>query len=74
MSTHFDVLGRFRLRSGTHKNIKLDSFDDRLYVLGVGLKCADIGHAAKEFELHKTWSDMIMEEYFIQGDLEREKG
>ena len=47
MSKHFDVLGRFRLRAVGQNDIALNDTQDRHYVLGVGLKCADIAHSAK---------------------------
>ena len=34
----------------------------------------DIGHAAKEFDLHAEWSLLIREEFFRQGDEERSRG
>lgn len=30
----------------------------------------DVGHGAKEIKLHKLWSRRIIEEFFLQGDLE----
>merc|ERR1719329_38627 len=43
-------------------------------VMKVCLKCADIGHSSKARKLHATWSGMIIEEFFSQGDCERELG
>lgn len=34
---------------------------------------SDIGHSAKVFDLHKRWSARIMEEFFRQGDREKEQ-
>ena len=39
--------------------------------MSVVLKCADVGHGAKELNLHKLWSRRIIEEFYNQGDLER---
>jgi hypothetical protein len=38
----------------------------RLMLLKMGLKCADVGHAAKHLELHKAWSLRIIEEFYRQ--------
>lgn len=38
------------------------------------LKCSDIGHGAKELELHKQWSGHITREFFMQGDKEKDFG
>jgi len=32
----------------------------------------DVSHGAKELNLHKRWSRRITEEFFYQGDKERE--
>lgn len=45
--------------------------------MSICIKCAgnhninvDVGHGAKELKLHKQWSRRIIEEFFLQGDLE----
>lgn len=40
----------------------------------LALKCADIGHPARSLALHLKWSNLVTEEFFIQGDLERAQG
>lgn len=44
---------------------------DPMMLMKVVIKCADIGHAAKERKLHVIWSSLIIEEFFLQGDNER---
>ncbi len=34
----------------------------------------DVGHAAKTVSQHGVWSSMIVEEFFLQGDMERAAG
>ena len=34
--------------------------------------CADLSNPTKPLELYRHWVDLIMEEFFRQGDLERE--
>ena len=36
--------------------------------------CADLSNPTKPLELYKTWCGRIMEEFFQQGDKEREAG
>lgn len=36
--------------------------------------CADLSNPTKPLELYRQWTDRIMEEFFRQGDREREKG
>ena len=37
----------------------------------MGLKCADVGHLAAGWEVHKRWVACLEEELFLQGDQER---
>ena len=34
--------------------------------------CADLSNPTKPLDLYRRWVDLIMEEFFRQGDLERE--
>ena len=72
MSKHFETLGNFR--TWAQANSLIETFDDKVMVLSMGLKCADIGHAAKSTELHMKWTELICEEFFHQGDLEKADG
>lgn len=36
--------------------------------------CADLSNPTKPLELYRQWTDRIMEEFFRQGDKERERG
>jgi len=38
------------------------------------LHCADISNAMKPWELCRRWADMVLDEFFAQGDKERELG
>src|SRR5574343_217982 len=38
------------------------------------IKAADIGHAAKDIELHERWCKLVVEEFYTQGDLEKNLG
>lgn len=71
MSRHFEILGKFKAKSPT---TSLESLEDKIIVLGMGLKCADIGHSAKSTVLHEFWTKLVCEEFFKQGDIEKEKG
>jgi hypothetical protein len=74
MSKHFEILGKFRTRVITLSNLDITIFDDKCQVLGMALKCADIGHSAKDYDLHEKWSMMVCEEFFRQGDIEKSRG
>jgi len=36
--------------------------------------CADLSNPAKPLALYRQWNDRIMQEFFRQGDLERQQG
>ncbi|GIL50475.1 hypothetical protein Vafri_6663, partial [Volvox africanus] len=47
---------------------------ERLLSLQVLLKVADLGHLAEELDVHKRWLSALEEEFFLQGDEERQRG
>lgn len=73
MSKHFEVLARFRTRAITLADFNLSVIEDKASVLAMGLKCADIGHSAKNTDLHVKWTRLVSEEFFAQGDMEKSK-
>lgn len=36
--------------------------------------CADLSNPTKPLEIYRQWTDRIMDEFFHQGDRERERG
>ncbi|XP_037958873.1 calcium/calmodulin-dependent 3',5'-cyclic nucleotide phosphodiesterase 1A [Teleopsis dalmanni] len=47
---------------------------DKSKALSLVLHCCDISHPAKRWNLHHRWTMLLLEEFFRQGDLERELG
>lgn len=45
-----------------------------LQVLRNMVHCADLSNPTKPLDLYRQWTDRIMEEFFHQGDRERERG
>ena len=75
MSKHFDALGKFRSKFlSVNNQADWEKVDDKLIILKTAIKCADIGHSAKSWDLHHKWSMKVVEEFFRQGDIERERG
>lgn len=35
---------------------------------------SDISNSAKPFDIARRWVDLLFQEFFLQGDLEREAG
>lgn len=73
MSRHFEILGLFRAKTLSIKNFEIGAIDNKQIIYSMCLKCADLGHSAKSIELHQKWTNLICEEYFRQGDLEKER-
>lgn len=47
---------------------------DKSKAMSLVLHCCDISHPAKKWNLHHRWTMLLLEEFFRQGDLERELG
>ena len=60
--TLFLSFSLFRILAGFNK----DSPEDRLLLLKIALKCADISHTAKSSEMHFKWTERITREFHKQ--------
>ncbi|GLC41501.1 hypothetical protein PLESTB_001004600 [Pleodorina starrii] len=47
---------------------------ERLLSLQMVIKAADLGHLGEELDVHKRWLNSLEEEFFRQGDKERQLG
>jgi len=77
MSKHMSLLADLKTMVETKKVagsgvLLLDNYTDRIQVLQNMVHCADLSNPTKPLELYRHWVDLIMEEFFRQGDLERE--
>ena len=72
MGKHFEMLGIFRGKYYSAKSLEVP--ECKLDILKMLIKAADVGHAAKATDLHQMWSLLICEEFFHQGDIEKENG
>ena len=41
-------------------------------ILSLVLHCCDVAHPSKPWHTHRRWTDLLLEEFFRQGDLEKE--
>ncbi|KAG8224613.1 hypothetical protein J437_LFUL005781 [Ladona fulva] len=69
MSFHFQQIKNMRnlLTLG-------ESSVDKSKAVSLVLHCCDISHPAKRWDLHRRWTALLLEEFFLQGDKERELG
>ena len=61
---------RFIFLSGNDKT----KFDEQQLLLNYLIHMADLGHNCKKFEISFSWIKLLCEEFWIQGDQEKEKG
>ncbi|XP_051964709.1 cAMP-specific 3',5'-cyclic phosphodiesterase 4D-like isoform X1 [Xyrauchen texanus] len=79
MSKHMNLLADLKTMVETKKVtssgvLLLDNYSDRIQVLQNMVHCADLSNPTKTLQLYRQWTDRIMEEFFSQGDRERERG
>ena len=63
-------LERFNLLSGNDKT----KFEEQQILLNYLIHMADLGHNCKKYEISIQWVKLLTEEFWRQGDLEKEKG
>ncbi|KAK9812325.1 hypothetical protein WJX73_002529 [Symbiochloris irregularis] len=61
-------------KAGKREDHSKMSIEHRLLAMQIALKAADIGHLALPRALHCTWVERLQNEFFAQGDREREAG
>lgn len=71
MAQHVEIFNQFQTKRKTEGLDIVNSKPDRLLVLKMVIKCADISNPARPPGLYKKWVDCIMEEFWRQGDEER---
>eukprot|EP00128_Syssomonas_multiformis_P010928 Colp12_sorted_trinity150504_noHs@31856 len=54
--------------------VDMEDLDDCRLVLEVAIKCSDVSNPAKPRNLCLKWTELIMEEFFRQGDEEARRG
>ncbi|XP_077643787.1 3',5'-cyclic-AMP phosphodiesterase 4A [Lonchura striata] len=79
MSKHMSLLADLKTMVETKKVtssgvLLLDNYTDRIQVLRNMVHCADLSNPTKPLGLYRQWTERIMEEFFRQGDRERERG
>nr|XP_014340870.1 PREDICTED: cAMP-specific 3',5'-cyclic phosphodiesterase 4D isoform X1 [Latimeria chalumnae] len=79
MSKHMNLLADLKTMVETKKVtssgvLLLDNYSDRIQVLQNMVHCADLSNPTKPLQLYRQWTNRVMEEFFRQGDRERERG
>ena len=71
LASHFDILAVWKRKESI---LDMSKDEDKLLVMQMILKSGDLGHPSRVRHLHLTWSELITEEFFQQGDRERKNG
>eukprot|EP00741_Cyanophora_paradoxa_P007233 tig00001094_g6997.t1 len=76
MTRHFELLSSFKGRVTTPGAAPLDMSipEDRSLVLQIVMKCADVCNPTKEVGQMRKWVEVLVEEFYGQGDRERDAG
>ncbi|KAK4511307.1 uncharacterized protein ATC70_012522 [Mucor velutinosus] len=80
MSCHQEYVESFKEQLQRLQSHTMDLTDDasrdkeRMILCSIIMKCADVSNCARPFDNAKNWAITLAEEFFIQGDLERELG
>ncbi|KAM4551423.1 3',5'-cyclic-AMP phosphodiesterase 4B-like isoform 1-T3 [Odontesthes bonariensis] len=79
MSKHMSLLANLKTMVETKKVtssgvLLLDDYRDRMQVLRNMVHCADLSNPTKPLDLYRQWTDRIMDEFFYQGEKEKERG
>lgn len=72
MAKHFDIVSSIRTKY--NENSDFTNREVRADLFKICMKSADVGHAGKAIELHERWCSLIVEEFYQQGDLEKQQG
>ncbi|XP_012265565.2 cAMP-specific 3',5'-cyclic phosphodiesterase isoform X4 [Athalia rosae] len=78
MSKHMSLLADLKTMVETKKVagsgvLLLDNYTDRIQVLENLVHCADLSNPTKPLALYRKWVSLLMEEFFLQGDRERDQ-
>ncbi|XP_075465012.1 dual specificity calcium/calmodulin-dependent 3',5'-cyclic nucleotide phosphodiesterase 1A isoform X2 [Ascaphus truei] len=69
-----DMSGHFQQIKTMRHTLQQPEGIDRAKTMSLILHAADISHPAKPWDMHQRWTNLLMEEFFLQGDKEAELG
>ncbi|XP_076307243.1 3',5'-cyclic-AMP phosphodiesterase 4C-like isoform X3 [Tachypleus tridentatus] len=79
MSKHMSLLADLKTMVETKKVsgtgvVLLNNYTERIQVLQNMIHCSDLSSPTKPLEMYRKWVDLLMEEFYQQGDKERAQG
>jgi len=72
MSNHSKYVNKFKLR--LEADADFTAKEDVRLALQIAIKTADVSNPSRPINIYLQWTEKIMEEFFAQGDCEREHG
>ena len=73
MSFHFEWLSKFKNKLSTN-SFNFENLNDKKLILNIAMKCADINNLTRPLEISRIWTQLVIEEFFLQGDQEKARG
>lgn len=67
-----EFLSRFKKYLDDRNFNFANNFEERHFMLQIALKCADICNPCRNWPVSKLWSERVCDEFFRQGDYERQ--
>ncbi|RWS26203.1 uncharacterized protein B4U80_09656 [Leptotrombidium deliense] len=64
-------LKRFKQQLSPSAHFSMSNAENRLFILQIALKCADLGNPCRPWVLSQRWTKQICAEFYRQGDYER---
>lgn len=79
MAKHLHHMGKLKTMVETKKVasdgiLLLDKYSEKSEVLQCLVHCADLSNPSKDVQLATEWAHRVLQEFFLQGDEERERG
>ena len=68
---------RLSLINDTSTTLNIDEkkmLENKILRMQLVMKCGDVSHPARPLSIHLEWSKLVCEEFYNQGDLERNRG
>ncbi len=62
------------IQNAKEKGFNKNSVQEMQALLGIAIKSADISNSAKPSHISLRWTDRVLEEFYAQGDKEKEMG
>ncbi|TYZ60117.1 hypothetical protein PybrP1_005864 [[Pythium] brassicae (nom. inval.)] len=75
MAKHFEDVALFKaniLPAGPDEDLVIKNVGDKKLLLKMILHTCDVSNPAKDRELMLKWTERVVEEFFVQGDLEKQ--